>query len=146
MAGKTGSRTVAVIGNGIIGHGVAEIFAAGGWQVQLIGRSPPSLTAARAKIRASMAQFVANRLMSEASRKAALGRIKTTTRLEDARDAELVIEAVPEDMALKRSLFGRLDRICAADAILASSSGHLVSELVNEVVHRERVVAAHFWY
>jgi 3-hydroxybutyryl-CoA dehydrogenase len=145
MAGK-GPRTIAVIGNGIIGHGVAEIFAAGGWNVRLIGRRAESLTAARAKIRASMAQFVANRLMSEAARKAALARIKTTTRLEDAKDAELVVEAVPEDMALKRTLFGRLDRICAADAILASSSGHLVSELIDEVSRRERVVAAHFWY
>jgi 3-hydroxybutyryl-CoA dehydrogenase len=134
------------MGNGIIGHGIAEIFAAGGWRVRLIGRKAESLATARAKIRASTAQFVANRLMTEASRKAALARIKTTTRLEDASDAELVIEAVPEDMALKRALFGRLDRICAADAILASSSGHLVSELVDEVTRRERVVAAHFWY
>src|SRR5438477_4617352 len=90
MTGRIASRTIAVIGNGIIGHGIAEIFAAAGWRVRLIGRSAQSLTAARAKIRASTAQFVANRLMSEASRKAALGRIKTTTNLEDAKDAELV--------------------------------------------------------
>jgi 3-hydroxybutyryl-CoA dehydrogenase len=146
MARQAKARTIAVIGNGIIGHGVAQVFAAGGWTVRLIGRRAESLTAARGKIRASLAQFVAKRLMSEAARKAALARIKATTRLEDAKDAELVIEAVPEDMALKRALFGRLDRICAADAILASSSGHLVSELVDEVANRERVIAAHFWY
>jgi len=146
MAGKTTSRTMAVVGNGIIGHGIAEVFAGAGWRVRLIGRDKRSLTAARAKIRASTAQLVANKLMTEAAREAGLARIKTTTRLEDARDAELVIEAVPEDMALKRALFGRLDRICAADAILASSSGHLVSELVDEVENRERVVATHFWY
>jgi 3-hydroxybutyryl-CoA dehydrogenase len=140
------TRGMAVIGNGIIGHGIAEIFAGAGWRVRLIGRSTNSLAAARARIRASMALFVANRLMTEAGRKAALARIKTTTRLEDAADAELVIEAVPEDMALKRALFGRLDRICAAEAILASSSGHLVSELVDEVGQRGRVVATHFWY
>ena len=106
----------------IIGHGVAQVFAAGGWTVRLIGRRAESLTAARGKIRASLAQFVAKRLMSEAARKAALARIKATTRLEDAKDAELVIEAVPEDMALKRALFGRLDRICAADAHLQSNT------------------------
>jgi 3-hydroxybutyryl-CoA dehydrogenase len=146
MAARAASRTMAVLGNGIIGHGIAEIFAAAGWRVRLIGRDKGSLTTARAKIRASTAQFVANKLMSEAAREAALARVKTTIRLEDARDAELVIEAVPEDMALKRALFGRLDSICAADAILASSSGHLVSELVDEVGRRERVVASHFWY
>src|SRR5258705_13268818 len=121
MAANARARTIAVIGNGIIGHGIAEIFAAGGWRVRLIGRRAESLTAARGKIRASLAQFVANRLMSEAARKAALARIKTTTRLEDARDAELVVEAAPGDMALKRTLFGRLPRTCAADAVPASA-------------------------
>ncbi len=139
-------RTMAVIGNGIIGHGIAEIFAAAGWRVHLVGRNATSLAAARARIGASLKLFVANRLMTESGRTAALGRIKTTTRLEDADAAELIIEAVPEDMALKRRLFGRLDRISARDAILASSSGHLVSELTDEVRHRERAVATHFWY
>src|SRR5260221_7108960 len=136
MAAIAKARTIAVIGSGIIVNGIAEIFAAGGWRVRLIGRKAESLTAARTKIRASTAQFVANRLMSEAARKAALARIKTTTRLEEARDAEFVIEAVPEDMALKRALFGRLDRICAVDAILPSSGGHLGTELIAEGRHR----------
>jgi 3-hydroxybutyryl-CoA dehydrogenase len=143
MAAK---RTVAVIGNGIIGHGIAEIFAGAGWQVWLVGRGAKSLATARTKIGASLKLFVANRLITDTGRKAALARIKTTTKLEDAAPAELVIEAVPEDMALKRAIFGRLDRICGVDTILASSSGHLASELVDEVRHRERVIAAHFWY
>jgi 3-hydroxybutyryl-CoA dehydrogenase len=140
------TRTMAVIGNGIIGHGIAEVFAGAGWRVHLVGRDAKSLAAARAKIGASLRLFVAHKLITDAGRKAALARIKTTTRLEDAGAAELVIEAVPEDMALKRRLFGELDRICAREAILASSSGHLVSEIVDEVRHRERVVATHFWY
>jgi 3-hydroxybutyryl-CoA dehydrogenase len=143
MAAK---RTIAVIGNGIIGHGIAEIFAGAGWHVRLVGRNAQSLAGARKKIGASLKLFVANKLITDAGRKAALARIKTTTKLEDAGPAELVIEAVPEDMALKRAIFGRLDRICGVDAILASSSGHLASELVDEVRHRERVIATHFWY
>lgn len=143
MAAK---RTIAVIGNGIIGHGIAEIFAGAGWHVRLIGRSAKSLAAARTKIGASLKLFVANKLITDAGRKAALARIKTTMKLEDAAQAELVIEAVPEDMALKRAIFGGLDRICGVDTILASSSGHLASELVDEVRHRERVIATHFWY
>jgi len=140
------TRTMAVVGNGIIGHGIAEIFAGAGWRVHLVGRDTKSLAAARAKIGASLKLFVAHKLITDAGRKATLARIKTTTRLEDAASAELVIEAVPEDMVLKRRLFGELDRICAREAILASSSGHLVSEIVDEVRHRERVVATHFWY
>src|SRR6185437_15220629 len=89
------ARTMAVIGNGIIGYGIAEVFAGAGWKVRLIGRDAKSLAGARARIGASLKLFVANRLMTEAGRKAALARIKTTTRLEDAGAAELVIEAVP---------------------------------------------------
>src|SRR5216684_6972024 len=143
---RKGGRMVAEQTIAVIGHGIAEIFAGAGWQVRLVGRGAESLAAARKQIGASLKLFVANKLMTEAGRKAALGRIKTTTRLEDAAPAELVIEAVPEDMALKRAIFGRLDRICGVDTILASSSGHLASELVDEVRHRERVIATHFWY
>ncbi len=137
---------MAVIGNGIIGHGIAEIFAAAGWQVRLIGRSEESLAAALRKIAASLSEFAAHGLTNAARAEAALARIATTTALDDAAAASLVIEAVPEDMALKRDIFGRLDEICAPAAVLASSSGHLASELVDKVRRRERVIATHFWY
>jgi 3-hydroxybutyryl-CoA dehydrogenase len=146
MTGRDIDRTIAVIGNGIIGHGIAEIFAGAGWQVRLIGRSRPSLDDALAKIAASRRDFARHGLTTEDESAAALRRITPTMRLEDAAEAELVIEAVPEDMALKRDLFARLDAMCGAAAILASSSGHLVSELVDRVRRRDRVVATHFWY
>src|SRR5260221_14490776 len=130
-------RTVAVMGHGIIGRGVGEIFAGGGWQVRLVGRRAQSLAGARKKIGASLKLFVANKLITDAGRKAALARIKTTTKLDDAGPAELVIEAVPEDMALKRAIFGRLDQICGVDAILASSGGPPASGLADEVRPRE---------
>jgi len=146
MSEEKRMRRIAVIGNGIIGHGIAEIFAAAGWTVRLVGRSETSLAAALEKIAASRRLFAAHGLTDETEAAAALRRIATTTRLDDAADAELVIEAVPEDMALKRAIFGRLDAICAPSALLGSSSGHLASELVAEVRRRERVIATHFWY
>jgi 3-hydroxybutyryl-CoA dehydrogenase len=146
MAETENAKTIAVIGNGIIGHGIAEIFAGGGWRVILIGRNPQSLDAALGKIKSSMANFSAHGLMDSAQADAALRRIATTTRLEDAAPAALVIEAVPEDMALKRAIFGQLDELCSRECILASSSGHLASELVEKVRRRERVIATHFWY
>jgi 3-hydroxybutyryl-CoA dehydrogenase len=138
--------TVAVIGNGIIGHGVAQVFATAGKRVHLIGRSADSLARAKTRIGEGLALFAEHRLITKAETKAALARIATSTDLDDARDAELVIEAVPEDMALKLSIFVRLDTICPPPAVLASSSGHPASELVERVRHRERVIAAHFWY
>ena len=139
-------KTVAVIGNGIIGHGMAEVFAAAGFGVHMIGRNMASLNNARARIAASREAFRKNGLTTTAAARAALDRIAISTRLEDAAKAELVIEAVPEDMDLKLAIFERLDRICAPPAILASSSGHPASELIAHVRHRERAIATHFWY
>jgi 3-hydroxybutyryl-CoA dehydrogenase len=137
---------IAVIGNGIIGHGIAEIFAGAGWQVRLVGRSAASLAAALERIDASLRSFAAHGLRTAEECDQALARIRTTTTLEDAAGAEIVIEAVPEDMALQCQIFGRLDALCGEDAILASSSGHLASELVERVRRKRRVIATHFWY
>ena len=139
-------KTVAVIGNGIIGHGVAQVFATAGKRVRLIGQSDQSLARAKERIAEGLALFADNALISKADADAALARIATSTALEDADDAELVIEAVPENMELKLSIFGKLDTICPPPAVLASSSGHPASELVERVRNRERVIAAHFWY
>ena len=138
--------TLAVIGNGIIGHGVAQIFAIAGKRVRLIGREAESLKRAKERIGEGLALFRDNGLIGASEAEAALVRVETSTDLEEAQGAQLVVEAVPEDMALKRRIFGRLDGICPPPAVLASSSGHPASELVDEVRHRERVIAAHFWY
>ena len=138
--------TVAVIGNGIIGHGVAQVFAAAGVDVVLVGRSDMSLVRAIEKIATSLQEFVRHGLLSASAADAALSRVRTTTRLEDAGAAQLVIEAVTQDVPLKLDLFERLDAICVPPTVLASSSGQPASELVERVRHRERVLAAHFWF
>jgi 3-hydroxybutyryl-CoA dehydrogenase len=139
-------ETLAVIGNGIIGHGVAQVFATAGKKVVLVGRAPDSLERALKRIRSSLGDFVAHELLAAGAVDTILRRITPTTRLEDAAAAELVIEAVTEDLALKRDLFARLDKICPPPAVLASSSGQPASALVDRVTTPERVVAAHFWY
>ena len=141
-----GAERIAVIGNGIIGHGVAQVFAAAGHPVAMVGRSEASLTAALGKIRASLAEFVENGLLSSAEAAGAVGRIQPATDLAAARDADLVIEAVTEDLPLKLKIFGELDKLCRPEAILASSSGQPASALIANVQHRGRVIATHFWY
>jgi 3-hydroxybutyryl-CoA dehydrogenase len=139
-------NTLAVIGNGIIGHGIAEVFASAGTAVTLIGRSDRSLADAIGRIEKSLEEFSREGLIDAANIKPSLARIRTTTRLDDAAEAEMVIEAVPEDMALKLSIFERLDEITRPDAVLASSSGHPASELTARVKNKGRVIATHFWY
>lgn len=141
-----GAEKIAVIGNGIIGHGVAQVFAAAGHPVTMVGRNEASLTAALGKIRASLAEFVENGLLSSAEAAGAVGRIQPATDLAAARDADLVIEAVTEDLPLKLKIFGELDKLCRPEAILASSSGQPASALIANVQHRGRVIATHFWY
>jgi 3-hydroxybutyryl-CoA dehydrogenase len=145
MATPTRLDTVAVIGNGIIGHGVAQIFAAAGKAVRLVGRSQASLDRAMARIQESLVQFVAHGLTTSAAADAALQRIATSTNLEAAGDAQLVVEAVTEDLALKHGIFEELDRLCSPPAVLASSSGQPASRLGARVARRSRVAAAHFW-
>ncbi|MGE0210633.1 MAG: 3-hydroxyacyl-CoA dehydrogenase family protein [Parvibaculaceae bacterium] len=146
MATPAKLKTLAVIGNGIIGHGVAQVFAAAGTQVVMVGRNDESLKKALGNIRSSLKDFVTHGLLAEADIEKTLGRIRTSTKLEDAAPADLVIEAVTEDLPLKLDIFGKLDSICPPPAVLASSSGQPASALIEKVKHPERVIATHFWY
>ena len=138
--------TIAVVGNGIIGHGVAELFAKAGYTVVLIGRRDVSLNSALEKIKISLKEFVEEGLLVEADISTILKRITISTNLEAAQPAALVIEALPEDMQLKIKTFGQLEKICRENAILATASGHCVSEVIGEVKKRDRVIATHFWF
>jgi 3-hydroxybutyryl-CoA dehydrogenase len=115
--------TFAVIGNGLIGHGMAQTFAGAGQDVVMIGRSEDSLAGALDKIAKSLAQFEAHGLVIADEARAALARIRTSTKLEDAATAQLVCEAVPANKALQDELYGKLDAICAPPMVTASGSG-----------------------
>ena len=143
---RPGNATVAVIGNGIIGHGIAEVFATAKHDVILVGRSTSSLTKALDKIAASVDEFVDRGLLPTGSTSDALGRITVATDLAAAESATFVVEALPEDMRLKVDTFTRLDTLCEAEAILASASGHPVSEVAGGVNGAHRLIATHFWY
>ncbi len=146
MSAPAAFETVAVIGNGIIGHGVSQVYAVAGKNVVMIGRSDESLERGLGNIRSSLSDFERHGLVDAADAQAAVERIHSTTELAAAAEAELVIEAVTHDMALKVELFGELDRICPPPAVLATSSGAPASEVHERVRHRDRVIATHFWY
>ena len=139
-------ETLAVIGNGIIGHGVAQVYAVAKKDVLLIGRSDESLARAIGNIRASLTDFQRHGLVSADDAEAAVARIRPSTNLADAAEAQLVVEAVTHDMPLKVELFAELDRICPPPTVLATSSGSPASDVHGNVEHRERVIATHFWY
>ena len=138
--------TVAVIGNGLMGQGISQVFARAGRNVTLIGRNPDSLARAMTAIEGNFGQFVERGLTTQDAAKDAFARITASTDYEDAGAADHVIEAVPAVRDLQIEVFGKLDKICGTDVVLGSTSGQPISLMVGEMKAPERAVAMHFIY
>jgi 3-hydroxybutyryl-CoA dehydrogenase len=134
------SRPVAVIGGGTLGRRIALMLASGGAETRIHDVSRD--------VSADAVTFVEHALPGVVAARdgAVAGTIRSTDDLDEAvRDAWLVVEAIPEVLELKTRLFGRLDRIAAPDAVLASNSSSYASRLLlDEVEHPERVLNMHF--
>ena len=138
--------SVAIIGNGLMGQGIAQVFARAGKSVTLIGRNPASLEKAMAAVRRNIDAFVARDLTTQAEAGAMLARIVASVKIADAGAADHVIEAVPAVRGLQIEIFGQLDAICSADIVLGSTSGQPISLMTAKMQHPERAVAMHFIY
>ena len=140
-------KKVGVFGAGIMGHGIAQIFAQNGYQVALFSRREETLSEALRKIRANLARFVEHGIIQEDATEKIHSRIETTTRLEEAvADVDFVVEAVTEDIDVKRAIFQSLDSACPRHTILASNtSGLSITEIASATKRPERVVGTHFW-
>lgn len=140
-------KTVTVIGAGTMGHGIAQVAATGGYEVHLVDVSPELVAAARGKIEQNLAKGIKLGKISEEAMRGALGRLHAGTGLEEAAAAsDMVIEAVPEIVDLKKDLFARLDGICPEHAILATNTSTLSPSEIGSVTRRaDRVIAMHFF-
>jgi 3-hydroxybutyryl-CoA dehydrogenase len=140
-------KTVAVLGAGIMGRGVAYASAVGGFDTLLYDTSDEALDKAKAEIAAIFDKGVqAGKVESQAAA-AALGRLAMTQSLGDAvREADLVIEAVPEDLELKVETFERLDHLTKPHAILASNTSSLsITEMAAVTNRAPKVAGMHFF-
>ena len=141
-----GQMTVrAVIGPGLMGHGIALVLAKRPGAVWLYGTSDEILAAGMERIAQSLEQLRRYGLVERADE--ILARIRPTTDLAQAvAHARLVVEAIPEDLALKKELFAKLERLAPEDAILATnSSGLPIAESAAEINSGWRVVGSHFF-
>ena len=139
-------RKVGVVGLGTMGAGIAQVSVQSGFDT--VGREVNDELAerGRATIERYLTRAVEKGRMSQADRDAALARLTPTTRLDDLADCDLVIEAVLEELELKRELFAELDRVTRPDAILATNTSALsVSEIAEGTKRPERVVGMHFF-
>ncbi|MFE2478374.1 3-hydroxyacyl-CoA dehydrogenase family protein [Streptomyces sp. NPDC001194] len=144
--GQSAFQTIAVVGLGTMGTGIAEVLAQAGREVIGIDISEAATRRATAALAAATARSVARERLTEQEREGVLARFRTFTELSAAADADLVIEVVPEDYALKQRLFRELDAIVRPDTILATGTNALsVTRLAAESQRPERVLGLHFF-
>jgi 3-hydroxybutyryl-CoA dehydrogenase len=144
MAGEIIS--VGVVGLGTMGAGIVEVFARNGVDVMAVEVNDAALERGRATLASSTDRAVAKGKLSPEGRDALLGRVEFAVGLYALRDADLVIEAVPEHLDLKQQIFAELDKICKPEAILGTNTSSLsVTEISVATGRPNRVVGMHFF-
>jgi 3-hydroxybutyryl-CoA dehydrogenase len=138
-------RTIAVIGAGIMGGGIAQAAAQGGHAVLIEDMSEEVAVAAVARIKERLDRRVAEGKLDEVAKNRMLSNIRPAARLSDCRDADLVIEAATEREEIKRAIFEQLDLHCSEAAIFATNTSSVsVTRLARIVRRPDRVVGMHF--
>ena len=139
--------TVAVIGSGLMGRGIAYAAALGGYQTLVHDASSEALARALSQIGRDLDAGVARGKVAPEGAEAARARLSTLAELDDAaRAADFVIEAVPEDLALKRSVFARLDALARPGVVLSSNTSALsIAQIAAATGRRDRVLGMHFF-
>ena len=136
---------IAVIGAGQMGNGIAQVAASAGYEVLLVDIKQEFVDRGIATIEKSLGKLVAKERMTQQDADATLARIKTSTDRNDCRDVDLVVEAVPEILDLKTSIFSELDQICQPNCILASNTSSIsISTIANATQRPDKVIGMHF--
>jgi len=136
---------VAVIGSGTMGNGIAHVFAQNNFKVQLIDISKEILDKAFLVIEKNIQRQVKKELLTQEQMNQALSNITLTTKIEDASEVDLVIEAVNESIDLKKEIFQKLDKNCKETAILSSNTSSIsITEIAAFTNRPDKVIGMHF--
>lgn len=142
-------KSIGILGAGVMGNGIAQVFARSGYEVVLVDISDEILKKAIENIKAGpygLKRLVEKGKMNEEEMEKCLSRIKTSTSYESLKDVNFIIEAVPENLELKRKIFAQLDKICNKEAIFASNtSGIMISSIATAVERKEKFIGMH-WF
>ena len=136
---------IVVIGAGQMGNGIAHVCAASGFGVTMVDVFPDALAKGRATIEKNLARQVQKGTLTEDARAAALGRLSVSGSMDAAKNAEVVIEAATENAELKFKLFGELDALAPAGAILATNTSSIsITEIAARTRRPAQVIGMHF--
>lgn len=139
-------KTIGVVGAGSMGNGIAQVAAVSGYNVIMSDIEERFVQNGLNNIDKFLAKSVEKGKMAAEEKAAIMGRIKTTTKLEDMKDVDYVIEAVFEDMAIKKATFKALDEITRKDVILGTNTSSMsITEIANATNRGDKVVGLHFF-
>lgn len=136
---------VAVIGAGVMGQGISQTIASIGTEVLLVDKDDCQLKTSLKALSDEMDREIERWGMTSSEKKAILSRIKTSSNLDEVQDFPLIIEAIPEDLTLKKELFAKLDRICPPETIIVTNTSTLsITEIAAATNRPAQVIGLHF--
>ena len=147
ILGNMVQMEIAVIGAGMMGPGISQVFATAGHLVLLHNRTAEKLAGVRQRVQANLLRMTDFGLVDAAEVPAILDRIRTSTSLNEACDgASVVIETITEDLAMKQELFAELDRLCPAETMLCSNTSVMrITQIGAKAKRPERILGTHFY-
>ncbi len=139
-------KTLAVLGTGTMGAGIAQLAAQNGYDVLFWNRREASVKKGMGAVSKALDRMLSREKISSADRDAALGRIQGSSALEDIKRSDIVIEAVPEDRETKLEIYARLHEFCPEDVILATNTSSLsITDLGRASRRAEKFIGMHFF-
>ncbi len=139
-------KTVGVIGSGTMGAGIAQLLVQNGYPVILFDIDEATVARAKEAIESKLDRLVVKEKMTHATAEQAKKNLGITTDMNSFADCQLVIEAAPERLEIKRSIFSQLEEICSKDSILASNTSSLsITEISGQSANPERIAGLHFF-
>ena len=142
-----GKNRIGVLGAGLMGHGIAQVFAVKGWDVAIYDRDEKALSASLARVRSNLDVFVRLGIVKADEIEPSLRRIRLADSMaEMCRDRAFIIEAVIENLKVKREVFSEMEQFVPPETILASNTSAIqISGIAEGLRHPERVLGTHFW-
>lgn len=139
-------KKIVVCGAGVMGGGIAQVCANAGYEVWMYDLKEEFAQSGKNKIAAGLDRQIAKGKMTEAQKEELLARLHPTADITCAKDAELIMEAVLEDVQVKKDLFAKLEAVCPAATIIGTNTSYIpISKLAEDMIHPERFLGMHYF-